>query len=456
MATNQQVIQDLRRVIGLIRTDIHDLTQAEKDQMVQDTIEHFNHYVSPGWLKYRKSVSSDSDSGAVLEWQDEGSYCYGLNGEQFIDCLGGFGIYTCGHRNPEILDVVKAQLDHQALHSQELLDPLRGYLAKAMADITPGDLQYCFFTNGGAEAVEMALKLARIATGGRWYISTVGAFHGKSMGAVSMGGKGTYRVPYTPMIQQVQHVEYGVAEDIEKAIRNLQAVGEKVAAVILEPIQGEAGIIVPPKGYLQRVREICDETGVALIFDEIQTGMGRTGTMWRCEAEDVVPDIMTFGKAFGGGVMPITGFICRPHMWSEELIDNPYLLGSTTFGGNPVCCSAAIATIRFMLAHDIPGQCRDKGAKLKAGLEANWKKYPDLVDEVRGAGLMLAVEFANDEIGYEFSKNMYAHKVIIAGTLNNSKTIRFEPTAVMTDEEIDFVIKAVEESLAQTKKTLKL
>lgn len=165
---------------------------------------------------------------------------------------------------------------------------------------------------------------------------------------------------------------------------------------------------------------------------------------------------MTFGKAFGGGVMPITGFICRPHMWSEELIDNPYLLGSTTFGGNPVCCSAAIATIRFMLAHDIPGQCRDKGAKLKAGLEANWKKYPDLVDEVRGAGLMLAVEFANDEIGYEFSKNMYAHKVIIAGTLNNSKTIRFEPTAVMTDEEIDFVIKAVEESLAQTKKTLKL
>ena len=225
MATNQQVIQDLRRVIGLIRTDIHDLSQEEKNQMVQDTIEHFNHYVSPGWLKYRKSVSSDSDSGAVLEWQDEGSYCYGLNGEQFIDCLGGFGIYTCGHRNPEILDVVKAQLDHQALHSQELLDPLRGYLAKAMADITPG------------------VKLARIATGGRWYISTVGAFHGKSMGAVSMGGKGTYRVPYTPMIQQVQHVEYGVAEDIEKAIRNLQAVGEKVAAVILEPIQGEAGVI---------------------------------------------------------------------------------------------------------------------------------------------------------------------------------------------------------------------
>ena len=449
MATNQQVIQDIKRVIGLIRTDIHDLSQAEKNQMVQDTIEHFNHYVSPGWLKYRKSVSSDSDSGAVLEWQDEGAYCYGLNGEKFIDCLGGFGIYTCGHRNPEILDVVKAQLDHQALHSQELLDPLRGYLAKAMADITPGDLQYCFFTNGGAEAVEMALKLARIATGGRWVISTVGAFHGKTMGAVSMGGKGTYRTPYLPMIQQVQHVEYGVAEDVEKAIRNLQAVGEKVAAVILEPIQGEAGIIVPPKGYLQRVREICDETGVALIFDEIQTGMGRTGTMWRCQAEGVTPDIMTYGKAFGGGILPITGIICKPKMWVQELIDNPWLLGSPTFGGNPVCCSAALATIQYMLEHDVPGQCRDKGAILKAGLEQLAAKYPNIIPAVRGVGLMLAVEFHTSDLGYACARGLFARKVLTAGTLVNAKTIRFEPAAVISEQDIQDVLSRMDEALAE-------
>ena len=449
MATNQQVIQDIKRVIGLIRTDIHDLSQAEKNQMVQDTIEHFNHYVSPGWLKYRKSVSSDSDSGAVLEWQDEGAYCYGLNGEKFIDCLGGFGIYTCGHRNPEILDVVKAQLDHQALHSQELLDPLRGYLAKAMADITPGDLQYCFFTNGGAEAVEMALKLARIATGGRWVISTVGAFHGKTMGAVSMGGKGTYRTPYLPMIQQVQHVEYGVAEDVEKAIRNLQAVGEKVAAVILEPIQGEAGIIVPPAGYLQRVREICDETGVALIFDEIQTGMGRTGTMWRCAAEGVTPDIMTYGKAFGGGILPITGIICKPKMWVQELIDNPWLLGSPTFGGNPVCCAAAIATIQYMLENDVPGQCRDKGAILKAGLEQLAAKYPNIIQAVRGVGLMLAVEFHTSDLGYACARGLFARKVLTAGTLVNAKTIRFEPAAVISEQDIQDVLSRMDEALAE-------
>ena len=456
MANREQVVRDLDRVIGLIKTDAKDIPAETKQQMMKETIHHFNEYVSPGWLQYRKSVSSETDGDVVLEWEDGGSYFYGLNGEKFLDCLGGFGIYTAGHSEPEIVDVVKAQLNRQGLHSQELIDPLRGYLAKAVADITPGDLKQCFFTNCGTEAVEMALKLARFKTGGRWYISTIRAFHGKTAGSLSVGGKSTYREPYLPLVQQVTHVEYGNADAMRTAIENLEAVGEKIAAVILEPIQGEAGVIVPPPGYLKEVRKICDEHNLPLILDEIQCGMGRTGTMWRCEAEDVVPDVMTFGKAFGGGVMPITGFICRPHMWSQPLIDNPYLLGSTTFGGNPVCCSAAIATIRYMLAHDIPGQCRDKGALLKKGLEDMAAKYPTVVKEVRGVGMMLAVEFYSDEIGYEFSKEMYNHKVIIAGTLNNAETIRFEPPGVLTEEEIATVIQAAHESAAKAKEVMKL
>ncbi len=445
----KKVSEDLEKVISYIHAD--SLNDEQKETMTKETIDYFNNYVSPGWLKYRKSVSTNS---ATLEWRDHDSICEGLYGEEFIDCLGGFGIYTCGHRNAEILETVKAQLDHQALHSQELLDPLRGYLAKAMADITPGDLQYCFFTNGGAEAVEMALKLARIATGGRWYISTTGAFHGKTMGAISVGGKSTYRVPYIPMVQQVQHVEYGNAEDARKAIRNLVTVGEKVAAMIVEPIQGESGIIVPPAGYLKELREICDEYGVALIFDEIQCGMGRTGTMWRCEAEDVVPDIMTYGKAFGGGIMPITGIICRPHMWTQELVDNPWLLGSPTFGGNPVCCSAAIATIKYMIDHDIPGECASKGEILKNGLISLKEKYPEIVDDVRGLGLMLAVEFKTSEIGYETAKGLFARGVMTAGTLVNAKCVRFEPAAVITEEQIEAVISRMDEALAEIKKTL--
>jgi putrescine aminotransferase len=253
------------------------------------------------------------------------------------------------------------------------------------------------------------------------------------------------------MVQQVQHVEYGNAKDLRKAIHNLKAVGESVAAVILEPIQGEAGIIIPPKGYLQEVRKICDEYHVALIFDEIQTGMGRTGAMFRCEAEGVTPDILTFGKAFGGGIMPITGIICRPHMWTEELVNNPWLLGSPTFGGNPLACSAALATIKFMLENDIPKQCEEKGEYLLKGLQALVVKYPTVMEEVRGAGLMIGLEFVTSDVGYSVAKGMFSRRVLTAGTLVNAKCIRFEPAAIITYEELDLVLERLEEAVIDTK-----
>lgn len=439
----------LSKVLGYMSSE--ELDETQRKQIVEESIENYNTYINSGWLKYRKSVSTNA---AFVEWRDEGDYFYDVNGEEFIDCLGGFGIYMCGHRNPEILKYVKAQLDRQALHSQELVDPLRGYLAKVLSEITPGDLQYCFFTNGGAEAVEMALKLARIATGGRWIVSTINAFHGKSMGAVSVGGKSTYRVPYLPMVQQIQHVEYGNAQDMRKAIRNLIHVGERVAAVIVEPIQGEAGIIIPPETYLKEVRSICDEYGVCLIFDEIQTGMGRTGTMFRCEAEGVVPDIMTYGKAFGGGIMPITGIIARPHLWVNELRENPWLLGSPTFGGNPLACAAALATINYMLENDIPKMAETKGAYLIKGLRNLKDKYQDIIQDVRGIGLMIGVEFHTSEMGYSVAKGMFARRVMTAGTLINAKTIRFEPGATISMENIDKVLSRMDSALAETKKGL--
>lgn len=445
----EATIAKLDEVIGYIKKDKFDSETIKK--ITDDTLEGFDNYVSPGWLKYRKSVSTDA---AVLEWHDEGSIDYGLNDEEFIDFLGGFGIYTFGHRNQEILETVEAQLKHQALHSQELLDPLRSYLAKAVAEITPGDLQYSFFTNGGAEAVEMSLKLARIATGGRWYISTVGAFHGKSMGAISVGGKGSYREPYLPMIQQVQHVEYGNAEDMRKAIANLQEVGEKVAGIILEPVQGEAGIKLPPEGYLQEVRKIADEFSVALIFDEIQTGMGRTGKIWASEWSGVTPDIMTFGKSFGGGIMPITGIVFTKKMWVQQLIDNPWLLGSPTFGGNPLACSAALSAIRYMIKYDIPQQAFEKGEYLIPKLKEYAKKYPQLIQEVRGIGLMIGIEFNTTDIGYAVSKGLFSRGVMTAGTLVNAKTVRMEPPAIVTYEQIDTVLKRFGETLEEISKKL--
>lgn len=447
----EAALEQVRRIVGYIEKP--ELTKDEKDTIVKESIANFNENVNPGWLEYRKSVSTDA---AFVEWTDSVDHFEDLYGNEFIDCLGGFGIYTCGHRNPEILKTVKAQLDRYALHSQELVDPLRGYLANTLAKITPGDLQYCFFTNGGAEAVEMALKLARLATGGRWYISTVGAFHGKSLGAISMGGKGAYREDYLPMIQQVQHVEYGNAEAMEVAIKNLQTVGEKVAGVIIEPIQGEAGVIIPPDGYLTKVREICDKYGVAMILDEIQTGMGRCGTMWRCEHEGVTPDIMTYGKAFGGGIMPITGIIARPNMWGQKLIDNPWILGSPTFGGNPLACSAALATIKFMLENDVPKMAKEKGDYFMVKLNALKEKYPTVLKQVRGAGLLICMEFPEAEVGYEITKGLFSRKIMTAGTLVNAKTVRIEPPAVLSYEKIDHVMAMLEESIIDAKKEFNL
>ena len=453
-------LEEAKKVVGMIEADA--LTDAQKEAIIKESIANFNENVNPGWLEYRKSVSTDS---AFVEWEDDGEVFRDVYGTEFIDCLGGFGIYACGHGNPEIKKTVRAQLDRYCLHSQELVDPLRGYLAKILAMITPGDLQYSFFTNGGAEAIEMALKLARLATGGKWYISTVGAFHGKSMGAISLGGKAAYREDYIPMIQQVQHVEYGNAAATEAAVKNLVAVGEKVAAIIVEPIQGEGGVIIPPDGYLKELRRIADEYGCCLIFDEIQTGLGRTGTMWRCDHEGVTPDIMTYGKASSGGVVPITGIIARPWTYeksgvgtgtSGKMFDNPWILGSPTFGGNPLACAAFISTIRFMLENDIPGEMAKKGDYYMKGLAKLQEKYPTVLKDIRGAGLLICMEFPEAEVGYEVTKGLFARKVMTAGTLVNAKTVRIEPPATQSYETIDRVLAALDESIADVKKEFNL
>ncbi len=444
-----KALQEATRIIDYILKD--DLNNDEKDTIVKDSIDNFNEHVNPGWLVYRKSVSTNE---AFIEWEDSEETFKDLYGNEFIDCLGGFGIYTAGHRNPEIVKAVQAQLNRYCLHSQELVDPLRGYLAKLVAMITPGDLQYAFFTNGGAEANEMALKLARLASGKHYFISTVNGFHGKSLGAVSATGKSDYRKPYLPIIQGVQHVEYGNAEAAEAAIKNLIAVGETVAGLIVEPVQGEAGIVLPPEGYLKQLREICDKYEVFLIFDEIQTGMGRIGALWGADYFDIVPDIMTFGKAFGGGVMPITGIIARPHLWTEQLKENPWILGSPTFGGNPLACAAAIAAIKYTLEHDLPGQIAEKGKYLMEKLGEMQSKYDILVD-VRGIGFLIGLEYPTPEIGWAVSKGLFKRGVMTGGTLNNAKVNRIEPPGILSYETLDKIISRLDETLAEVQEEFK-
>lgn len=439
----EAALQQASRVLGYIVSN--GLKKEDKDRIVADSIKNFNEHVNPGWLIYRKSVSTNE---AFIEWEDSQETFKDVYGNEFIDCLGGFGIYTVGHSNPEVVKAVEAQLHRFCLHSQELVDPLRGYLSELLSLITPGDLKYAFFCNGGAEAIEMALKLARLASKKHYYISTVNAFHGVSMGALSATGKAVYRKPYLPVVQGVQHVEYGNAEQAEAAMKNLIEVGETVAAMIVEPIQGEAGVIIPPDDYLRRLREICDKYEVFLIVDEIQTGMGRTGTMWACEYYHVVPDILVYGKAFGGGVMPITGIIARPHLWVDEIKNNPWILGSPTFGGNPLACAAAIAAIKYTLENDIPRKIAEKGKYLLGKLKELQKRHPILVD-VRGKGLLIGLEYPTAEMGWAVSKALFKRGVMTGGTLVNAKANRIEPPGIISYETMDKIIDRLDASLAE-------
>ena len=392
------VIEQSRKYLDFIAKE--ELTKEEKDWVVRESVEGFRDNVNPGFLEYRKSVSTDY---TAVEWKDSGVHFTDIYGKEFIDCLGGYGIYNVGHRHPKVMAAVMNQLKRQALHSQELLDPLRAMLAKLLAMITPGDLQYCFLTNSGTESVEGVLKLARLHTKRTGFIAAIGAFHGKSMGSLSATSKAVFRQPFLPLIPGFRHVPYGDADALEKEIAGAAFSGEDIAAVILEPIQGEGGVIVPPDDYFPQVREICDRYGVLLIADEIQTGMGRTGKLFGIEYYGVTPDIMSLGKAFGGAVMPIGAFISTKEIW-EEMIPNPFL-HTTTFGGNPIACAAAIAAINVTLEERLPEQAAEKGKYFIPKLKDVTRMLYDLVGSldihtslVISGGLEVGYKIINDEM----------------------------------------------------------
>jgi putrescine aminotransferase len=436
----------IKKVLELIEKD--EVTDEEAEWITKQTVDNFREHVNPGFLEYRKTVTQGGQFAAV-EWSDEGNCFKDVNGKKYIDCLGGFGIYNVGHRNPKVIKAVTDQLKRQALHSQDLLDPLRAMLAKILADITPGDLKYVFFTNSGTESVEAALKLAKMYSERTTFISTTRAFHGKSLGSLSGTAKGIFRKPFLPLIPGFRHVPFGDIDMMRKTFETCALVGEDVAAVILEPIQGEGGIILPPDGYLKQVRELCDQYGALLIFDEVQTGMGRTGKMFAAELYDVVPDILCLAKAFGGGVMPAGAIVAKEKVF-KSWFENPFL-HTTTFGGNPLACAAAIATIDILLEEKLPERAAEVGEYFLQGLKDAAKGHEDKVLEIRGIGLMIGIEFHKEEIGYEVSKAMFDRGILVTGTLVNSKTIRIEPPLTISYEEVNTVIKTFKEVLSTIK-----
>ena len=370
-----------------------------------------------------------------------------LLGREYIDCLGGYGIFSAGINHPRIVKAVQDQMGRMALNSQELLEPWRAALARLLAAITPGDLGCCFFINNGTDAVEGAVKLARLYTKRNTFLSTLGGFHGKSLGSLSLMGKASFREPFLGGLQDVRFAPFGDARALEAEFAKAQAVGTPIAAFVVEPVQGEAGAIVPPADYLPRARELCTRYGALLIADEIQTGMGRTGKLWGVDHWDVVPDIMCLGKSLGGGVMPLSAFISTPAIW-EVLVPNP-VLHSTTFGGNPIACAAGIAAITVTLEEDLPGQAAAKGEFLLKELGALQSRYPSVLCGVRGKGLLLGLEFPSDAIGFQCAGALFRRGVLVAGTYSRARSIRIEPPLGISMDLLREMLDRLEDSLKE-------
>ena len=414
------------------------MTSEEKPESVDvaRVIEDCQRFVNAGIAALHKFMGVEA-----VEWRAEGSTIWDTEGREYLDLLAGFGTLVLGHRPPVVVAAVKEQLDRMPLASRVLFNKEATDLAAALAEVLPGKVEKSFFCHSGAEAVEGAIKLARLYTGRPGIIAAEGGYHGKTMGALSASGREVYSKPFAPLLPGIRHVPFGEAEALAGAIN------DETAAVLLEPIQGEGGVIVPPDDYLPAAREVCDKAGALLILDEVQTGFGRTGTMFGCEQVGVVPDIVCLAKALGGGVMPLGAFASTAEIW-KVLEDNPYL-HSSTLGGNPLACAAGLAALREIQKLHLPTRAKKLGEHALARLRDLQQAHPDMIAEVRGRGLLIGVEFPDSDIAGLVIAGLIQRRVIAAYTLNNPEVIRVEPALTIPEDALDRGLDAVAEAVEQ-------
>ncbi len=421
--------------------------------IIEESMKNFADYFNKGWLDYRKSVTQ-AGQWAATEWTGRGATFEDVLGRKYIDFLGGFGMMDLGWSHPEVVAAVQAQLLRTPMPSQELIDPLRGVLARILADITPGDLNTSWFAASGTESIEGAIKVAKVYTKKPAFIVAVKAFHGKTMGSLSMMGKADYRVPPGVLYGgPVYHVPFGDAAAVEKQLDICDKVGVGVAGVLMEPIQGEAGAIVPPDDFWPRIREATKKYETLLIADEVQTGLGRTGKLWGVDHWGVVPDIIAVAKSLGGGVMPICAVCTTEEIFQPFMYPNPFLQTTTT-GGGALACSAAIAAINVTLRDKLWEVAKEKGDYIMPKVKELAAKYPKVYKDVTGKGLLIGQHFQTPEIGGQVAAELFKRGVLVSGTLTNALSIRIEPPLVITYDEINQGLSALNEAIAEVATTV--
>lgn len=383
-------------------------------------------------------VAQTSDSPLMLEVERaEGVYLFGPNGEKHFDLISGVSVSNVGHSHPKVVDAVKQQVDkymHLMVYGEFIQNP-QVQLATKLASLLPKSLDSVYFLNSGSEAIEGAMKLAKRYTGRTEIISFNNAYHGSTQGSLSIMGGEVLKQAFRPLLPDVRHLDYNNTEQ-------LNHITSKTACVIVEPIQGEAGVVLPKNIFFSLLRERCTQVGALLVFDEIQTGLGRTGKMFAFEHFNVVPDILVLAKALGGG-MPLGAFIASKEiMWS--LTNNPVLGHITTFGGHPVSCAAALSSINVILDEKLIDSVSKKEKIFREILE----KHP-LVKEVRSKGLLMAIELGSFDKMMKLVKFGVEKGFITDWFLFCDTSFRISPPLTITEEECrlaaELIVKGLDE-----------
>ncbi|MBU1713954.1 MAG: aspartate aminotransferase family protein [Proteobacteria bacterium] len=405
------------------------------EEIKKQALADFSKYVNPQKARVLKNAGLD-----IIEGKRNGACVWDITGKRYIDCITSAGSFNVGRRNPEIVSALKKALDEYDLGVFLLCSKQKADLAKKLAGIAPGDLQYVMFGVGGGEANDFAIKLARGFMMKTEIISTLKAYHGHTGFSLAAIGRDAYKKPFYPMVPGFKFVPFN---DLKAA---KGAMTDDTAAIILEPVQGEGGIHPATDEYLQGLRKLCDEREILMIFDEIQTGFGRTGKMFACEYSGVVPDIMTVAKSLGGNLFPISATIYREEL-NDFLVTHPFVHLST-FGGSDLGCIVGMAVIDFLVNNRIPEHAAAMGERFQKGFDVLLKKYPNLLLEVRRKGLMMGLQYTNDSIGPRMSYQLAQNGVMAIYTGNEPSVMRLMPVLVIQPDEVDFVIDALDKSMA--------
>lgn len=366
-----------------------------------------------------------------------GAKMWDAEGREYLDLLSGIGVANVGHCNPEVVAAVQAQAErylHVTVYGEGILEP-QVRLARRLADIAPGALSVTYFTNSGAEAVEGAIKVARKFTRRRRIVAFEGSFHGDTLGALSLGGNPLYRVPFEPLLPDTRILPF---DDLDA----LAEIDDSVAAVFVEPIQGEGGVRIPRDEFLPALRRRCSEVGALLVCDEVITGMGRTGKWFAVEQWGVCPDILILAKAIGGG-LPLGAFVGRPEIMSC-LSHDPPLSHVTTFGGHPLSCAAGLAALEFAAREGLPERASRLGELWLSRLRA---LIGPVLRAVRGRGLLLGLELADAAKTRRFCRAALKRGLILNWTLHCDNIVRLAPPLVITEEESELAVERIAAAL---------